>query len=82
MTLIFAGCVSAILFCLGIYTPSRVDSRNYYTLANAVGTDTNNTIALVADVSFEYRWRWPGPGLGASRALDRSGHQRTAKMRV
>jgi sodium-dependent phosphate transporter len=32
MTLIFAGCVSAILFALGINTPSKTDAVRYYDL--------------------------------------------------
>lgn len=51
MTLIFAGVVSAIIYCLGIYTPSRVDSDAFYTLANYDLSTANRTINAIADVS-------------------------------
>ena len=43
-TLIAAGCMSALLFALGVYTPSRPEMNELVALRSAALTTTNSTL--------------------------------------
>ena len=47
MTLIAAGCVSALVFSLGVFTPSKVDSTNFSALTTYNLADANSTVNAV-----------------------------------
>lgn len=51
MTLIFAGCVSAILFSLGINTPSRIDARQLNTVISRELSVNNDTINMIMEAN-------------------------------
>jgi hypothetical protein len=52
VTLVFAGLVTAVVFCLGIYTPSRIDEAAFNDLVQAnikaANATLNSTVAVRA----------------------------------
>jgi hypothetical protein len=61
---VFAGGVTAIVYCLGIYTPSRLDASAFAAMTQNSLASANTTIAAVQKASIP---RPAGRPAGAAR---------------